>query len=88
MLDHLASDESDRQVAAVIYLMSCHARTRCPRLAAMVEKHLAMIGKHPGTGEHVRDTCRKLAAAWSCVRARNEREAAAEGATSTRACLH
>lgn len=69
--------EADRQLAAVIYLMSCHARTRCPRLAVMVERHLVLIGRNPEAGEHVRDTCRRLASAWVCVREFDERAEAA-----------
>jgi hypothetical protein len=69
----LPSGEPDRILAAAIYLMSCHARTRCPRIACMVERHLALLGKHPEVGDHVRQTCRQLAAAWRAVGAHDER---------------
>jgi len=69
-------EEADRQLAAVIYLMSCHARTRCPRLATLVQRHLVAIGRNPGTGEHVRETCQRLSAAWACVCSYDERLAA------------
>jgi hypothetical protein len=71
-------EAADRQLAATIYLMSCHARTRCPRLAVMVERHLQLIASNPEAGEHVRDTCRRLAAAWECVRAHDERALCAQ----------
>ncbi|QJR11069.1 hypothetical protein DSM104443_02140 [Usitatibacter rugosus] len=57
--------EADRLLAAAIYLMSCHARSGCPRIACMVERHLQLLGRHPQVGEHVRHTCRQLAAAWA-----------------------
>ena len=56
--------EADRLMAATIYLMTCHARTHCPRLAYMVERHLELIARNSACGELVRDTCSKLAAAW------------------------
>ena len=65
--------EADRLLAATIYLMSCHARNGCPRLACMVGRHLEAISHHPDAGALVRDTCRQLAAAWESVRVANER---------------
>ena len=65
--------ELDRMLAATLYLMSCHARTHCPRLACMVESHLRLVGRHPGAPEHIRHTARKLAAAWEAIRRHDER---------------
>ncbi|APV51081.1 hypothetical protein BWI17_16155 [Betaproteobacteria bacterium GR16-43] len=65
--------EADRLLAATIYLMSCHARSGCPRVACMVQHHLELIGRHAEAGDYVRDTCRRLAAAWEMVRASDER---------------
>jgi hypothetical protein len=65
--------EADRLLAAAIYLMSCHARNRCPRLACMIGHHLELIGRHPGAGERVMDICRKLANAWEAIRRHDER---------------
>lgn len=83
--DETAALEADRLLAAAIYLMSCHARSGCPRLACMVGRHLELIGVHPEVGDRVRETCRRLAAAWEAVRAHDEREAerrcAAQGTT-------
>ncbi len=64
--------ETDRLLAATIYLMSCHARSGCPRLACMVSRHLELLGRNPNAGEFVRDTCRRLAAAWEAVRRHDE----------------
>lgn len=87
-IDEEARNEADRQLAATIYLMSCHARTRCPRLALMVERHLALIARNPGAGEHVRETCRRLAAAWTCVREHDERAIAHAEAAGRGQPLH
>jgi hypothetical protein len=85
--------EADRLMAATIYLMSCHARTRCPRLAYMVERHLELIARNPECGEFVRDTCNKLSAAWECVRGADEhhhgeRAASRLESTNTRRPMH
>jgi hypothetical protein len=64
--------EADRLLAATIYLMSCHARSRCPRLAAMVGMHLRLLGRHPELGDRVRDSCQKLCAAWEAIRRHDE----------------
>jgi len=75
LVDDVKRREADRLLSATIYLMSCHARTACPRLASMVERHLELIAGHPESGELVRETCRKLAAAWQTVRGNDERVA-------------
>jgi hypothetical protein len=67
-----SSAESDRLVAATIYLMSCHARCNCPRLAHMVVRHLEQIARDPGCGERVADTCMRLANAWEAIRRHDE----------------
>ena len=72
----LEAEQADRLLAATIYLMSCHARSGCPRLACMIGIHLRQLGRHPGTGEHVRDSCQKLCAAWEAIRRHDERREA------------
>ena len=67
-----SAEASDRMLAATLYLMSCHARTRCPRLACMVERHLALLARHPGTRAHVADLARKLANSWRAIRSHDE----------------
>lgn len=74
------NDESGRMLAATLYLMSCHARTQCPRLACMVERHLALLARHPGTQAHVADLARKLANSWRAIRVHDEaKQRAARG---------
>ena len=64
-----AAREADRLLAATLYLMTCHARTGCPRLAAMIRHHLELAARHAGSGEHVGHMSRKLANAWRAVMA-------------------
>lgn len=59
--------EVDRLLAATIYLMTCHARNNCPRLAEMVKRHFELIARHPDSGEIVRDTCKRLSTSWASV---------------------
>lgn len=68
-----SEEQADRLLAATIYLMSCHARSHCPRVACMVEHHLRLIGRHLGTTDRVRDVAQKLAAAWAAIRRHDER---------------
>jgi hypothetical protein len=75
MTDEEFSREADRLLSAAIYLMSCHARNGCPRLALMVGRHLELIARHPQAGDLVRETCQRLAAAWESVRQNDERRA-------------
>lgn len=72
---HETEEHADRLVAAAIYLMSCHARTGCPRLASMIEHHLRLIGRHAGVTDRVRDIAQKLAASWTAIRRHDERRA-------------
>jgi hypothetical protein len=76
--------EADRLLAATIYLMSCHARNGCPRLACIVGRHLQLLASHPRIGVHVRETSRRLAAAWEAIRRYDEARAAAGEATGRR----
>lgn len=76
-------DEADRLLSATLYLMSCHARSRCPRLACLVQHHLRMIARHPGATERVRDIAQKMGCAWRAIQANDERQQAfqAKGGT-------
>jgi len=87
--EEAAGHEADRILSAAIYLMSCHARNHCPRVACMVGRHLELLGRHPQVGERVRHTCRQLAAAWEAVRAHDENAARARaGAAEPPGTLH
>ena len=73
-------DEADRLLAVTLYLMSCHARSGCPRLAGVVRHHLALLARHGGAGERVRDIAKKMGCAWSAIQAHDERHAASRAA--------
>jgi len=79
--DDVRRREADRLLAAAIYLMSCHARNGCPRLAYMVKRHFELIARHPESGELVRDTCKRLAAAWESIGRHDLRVAASSPAS-------
>jgi len=65
--------EADRLLCAAIYLMSCHARSHCPRLACMIRHHLELIARHPGSGERISLMCRQLRSAWDAIQRHDER---------------
>ena len=67
-----SEEHGDRLVAATLYLMSCHARTGCPRLACLIERHMCLIGRHAGVTDRVRDIAQKLAASWTAIRRHDE----------------
>jgi hypothetical protein len=51
--------------ASLIYLMTHHARTGCPRLAVCVARHLQALALHPGATPVLRDICAALHGAWA-----------------------
>lgn len=57
--------EAERLVVATLYLMSGYARTRCPRLACMVARHLEVLARHPGAGGLLREMAARLAGPWN-----------------------
>jgi hypothetical protein len=52
-------------VAALLYLMTHHARTGCPRLALYIARHMQCLAAHPDTDRVVRDICASLHGAWA-----------------------
>ena len=59
------SPHADTLLAALIYLMSCHVRSGCPRVAACVSDHLRRIALHPDVAPIVREVCAGLRSAWA-----------------------
>jgi len=51
--------------AALIYLMTHHARTGCPRLAVCISRHMQCLAVHPDAPPVLRDICASLHGAWS-----------------------
>ena len=52
-------------VAALLYLMTHHARTGCPRLALYISRHMQCLAVHPDADRVVRDICASLHGAWA-----------------------
>jgi hypothetical protein len=50
----------DSLLASTLFLLVRHAAAPCPRLADLVERHLAAVASHAGCGILVRETCRHL----------------------------
>jgi len=50
--------------AALLYLMTHYSRTRCPRLALCVARHMQCLALHPDAPLMVRDICASLHGAW------------------------
>ena len=51
--------------AALLYLMTQHARTGCPRLAMYVSRHMQCLALHPDAPPVLRDICASLHGCWS-----------------------
>jgi len=63
-----ADDETSRPetiIAGLVYLMSCYARSGCPRVAVCISRHMQCLALHPEAPRVVRDTCAALHGAWS-----------------------
>lgn len=50
----------DTIVAALLYLMTQHARTGCPRLAVYISRHMQCLACHGGATAVLRETCASL----------------------------
>ena len=68
LADEVAAASADSLLASTLYLMSRHAANPCPRLADLVDRHLAAIARHPGCGDLVRETSRRASADWRTAR--------------------
>ncbi len=69
----LEASRPDTIVAALIYLMTHHARTGCPRLALCVSRHMQCLATHPDATPVVREICAALHGAWSRAAETEER---------------
>ena len=68
-MDELRAEESrvDTIVAALLYLMTHHARTGCPRLALYIARHMQCLAVHPDADRVVRDISAALHGAWAAA---------------------
>ena len=62
-------------VAALIYLMTHHAQSGCPRLALFVSRHLQCLALHPDAAPIVRDMCASVHGAWTRAASSDDRRA-------------
>lgn len=69
LADEIHAGSADALLASTLYLMSRHAASPCPRLAKVVDRHLAAVAVHPGCGALVRETCRRAAPEWGRLQA-------------------
>lgn len=65
--------------ASLLYLMTCYARSGCPRLALCVARHMQCLALHPDAAPVVRDICAGMLGAW---------QAAAEPGGASERSLH
>lgn len=66
--DEVEAGSADSLLASTLYLMSRYAADPCPRLARLVDRHLAAVAAHSGCGALVRETCRRAADEWRSPR--------------------
>jgi len=52
-------------IAALLYLMTHHARTGCPQLALCISRHLQCLALHPGADPVIRDICAGMHGVWA-----------------------
>jgi hypothetical protein len=65
----MTATSADCLLASTIYLMSRYAAMPCPRLAKLVDRHLAAVAGSPECGALVRETCRRASHDWLRLRA-------------------
>ncbi len=68
LADGIEAGGADSLLASTIYLMSRYAANPCPRLARLVDRHLAAVASHPDCGALVRETSRRAAGEWGLAR--------------------
>jgi len=51
-------------LGALLYLMTAYHRTRCPRIAASVARHLDCLADHPQADATIRDLCAEMREEW------------------------
>lgn len=66
--DEVGTGSADALLASTLYLMTRYAADPCPRLARLVDRHLAAVAANAGCGALVRETARRAAAEWRTAR--------------------
>jgi len=58
------ASRAETVTAALLYLMTHYACTRCPRLAVCIARHLQCLSAHPDAAPVVREICTSLERTW------------------------
>jgi hypothetical protein len=67
MNEPIRENRYETLVASLIYLMTHYARTRCPRLAICIARHMQLLAVHADADYVVRDICSALQGSWQQV---------------------
>jgi len=59
-----AAAGADCLVASTLYLMSRYTASPCPRLARLVDRHLAALATHPQASALLREMCWRASREW------------------------
>lgn len=71
-IDTLSAASKEQQpelmLSNVLHLMShYHAQAACPKLAAMIERHLQALSSLPNLAPVLRATCQQLSQQWAAM---------------------
>jgi hypothetical protein len=56
-------------LGAALYLMTSYRRSRCPRVALMVARHLECVAAHRDSDATMRQLCTSLSREWNAASA-------------------
>lgn len=67
---HTALPPPETLLASALFLMTNHARTRCPLVTRMIAQQLLHLARHPSESvtPQLRAVCEKLAGQWTEAR--------------------
>jgi hypothetical protein len=82
--------DPDTLLASALFLMTHHAKTRCPLLTRMIAQQLGHLARHPSRNitPQLRRLCEKLAGQWSDTGEIASGKPAAIAAPENSALLH
>lgn len=86
----LAVPAPETLLASAMYLMTNHAKTRCPLVSRMIAQQLLHLAHHPSESvtPQLRRVCAQLAGQWQGTRDHTEADAALAAATAASTLLH
>lgn len=88
--DKLNLPAPETLLASAMYLMTNHAKTRCPLVSRMIAQQLLHLARHPSESvtPQLRRVCEQLAGQWHNAREQQEAGAALAAATAVSKLLH